>query len=131
MKLLFRIPFTPNDSDSFVIIYLIDEDSASSFPAQISRDSFPAFTTNEFGYIRHEFRPHVIQQEGFWRALSSDVELAPPLLTTTPHQREDEALDSDCPTRRVFSGTWIELMTVVTRYLERCKLAEKRRFKQQ
>ncbi|GFX40026.1 hypothetical protein TNCV_2273101 [Trichonephila clavipes] len=40
----------------------------------------------------------------------------PPLLTTTPHQREDvSALDRfnvhRCPTRRVFSGTWIELMT--------------------
>ncbi|GFU70532.1 uncharacterized protein TNCV_2511881 [Trichonephila clavipes] len=43
-------------------------------------------------------------------------ELAPPLLTTTPHQREDvSALDRfnvhRCPTRRVFSGTGIELMT--------------------
>ncbi|GFW42469.1 uncharacterized protein TNCV_4256641, partial [Trichonephila clavipes] len=48
---------------------------------------------------------------------SSDVELAPPLLTTTPHQREDvSALDRfnvhRCPpTRRVFSGTGIELVT--------------------
>ncbi|GFU98255.1 uncharacterized protein TNCV_3372971 [Trichonephila clavipes] len=37
-------------------------------------------------------------------------ELAPPLLTTTPHQREDiSALDRfnvhRCPTRRVFCGT--------------------------
>ncbi|GFX87297.1 hypothetical protein TNCV_3820271 [Trichonephila clavipes] len=36
-------------------------------------------------------------------------ELAPPLLTTTPHQREDiSALDRfnvhRCPTRRIFSG---------------------------
>ncbi|GFU06172.1 uncharacterized protein TNCV_4764901 [Trichonephila clavipes] len=43
-------------------------------------------------------------------------ELAPPLLSTTPHQREDvSALDRfnvhRCPTRRVFSGTGIELMT--------------------
>ncbi|GFW04889.1 uncharacterized protein TNCV_4881241 [Trichonephila clavipes] len=43
-------------------------------------------------------------------------ELAPPLLTTTPHQREDvSALDRlnvhRCPTRRVFSGTGLELMT--------------------
>ncbi|GFV01096.1 uncharacterized protein TNCV_1010171 [Trichonephila clavipes] len=43
-------------------------------------------------------------------------ELAPPLLTTTPHQREDvSALDRfnvhRCPTRRVFSGTGIELVT--------------------
>ncbi|GFX86382.1 hypothetical protein TNCV_2562711 [Trichonephila clavipes] len=39
-----------------------------------------------------------------------------PLLTTTPHQREDvSALDRfnvhRCPTRRVFSGTGLELMT--------------------
>ncbi|GFW41952.1 uncharacterized protein TNCV_6611 [Trichonephila clavipes] len=43
-------------------------------------------------------------------------ELAPPLLTTTPHQREDvSALDRfnvhRCPTRLVFSGTGIKLMT--------------------
>ncbi|GFS77452.1 hypothetical protein TNCV_4491321 [Trichonephila clavipes] len=43
-------------------------------------------------------------------------ELVPPLLTTTPHQREDvSALDRfnvhGCPTRRVFSGTGLELMT--------------------
>ncbi|GFV45932.1 uncharacterized protein TNCV_1977681 [Trichonephila clavipes] len=43
-------------------------------------------------------------------------ELAPPLLTTTPHQREDvSALERfsvhRCPTRRVFSGTGLELVT--------------------
>ncbi|GFW33086.1 uncharacterized protein TNCV_2110161 [Trichonephila clavipes] len=43
-------------------------------------------------------------------------ELAPPLLTTTPHQREDvSALDrfivDRCATRRVFSGTGLELVT--------------------
>ncbi|GFV33679.1 uncharacterized protein TNCV_4567941 [Trichonephila clavipes] len=43
-------------------------------------------------------------------------ELAPPLLTTTPHQREDVSAlvrfnVHRCPTRRVFSGTGIELMT--------------------
>ncbi|GFV32023.1 uncharacterized protein TNCV_1195551 [Trichonephila clavipes] len=43
-------------------------------------------------------------------------ELAPPLLTTTPHQREDvSALDRfnvhRCPTRRIFSGTGLELVT--------------------
>ncbi|GFX03647.1 uncharacterized protein TNCV_2112191 [Trichonephila clavipes] len=42
--------------------------------------------------------------------------LAPPLLTTTPHQREDvSALDRlnmhRCPTRRVFSGIGLELVT--------------------
>ncbi|GFW82761.1 uncharacterized protein TNCV_3493311 [Trichonephila clavipes] len=40
----------------------------------------------------------------------------PPLLTTTPHQREDiSALDRfsvhRCPTQQVFSGTGLELMT--------------------
>ncbi|GFY36527.1 putative DD41D transposase [Trichonephila clavipes] len=51
-------------------------------------------------------------------------ELVPPLLTTTPHQREDvSALDRfnvhRCPTRRVFSGTGLELMTrqVTVQYL--------------
>ncbi|GFW06163.1 uncharacterized protein TNCV_36391 [Trichonephila clavipes] len=51
-------------------------------------------------------------------------ELAPPLLTTTPLQREDvSALDRlnvhRCPTRRVFSGTGLELMTrqATIRYL--------------
>ncbi|GFT47472.1 uncharacterized protein TNCV_3750051 [Trichonephila clavipes] len=43
-------------------------------------------------------------------------ELAPPLLTTTPPQREDvSALDGfnvhRCPTHRVFSGTGLELVT--------------------
>ncbi|GFW22602.1 uncharacterized protein TNCV_2764141 [Trichonephila clavipes] len=52
-------------------------------------------------------------------------ELAPPLLTTTPHQREDvSALDRfdvhHCPTRRVFSCTGLELVTKSTtiRYLD-------------
>ncbi|GFY16487.1 transposable element Tcb1 transposase [Trichonephila clavipes] len=43
-------------------------------------------------------------------------DLAPPLLTTTLHQREDvSSLDRfnvhRCPTRRVFSGTGLELVT--------------------
>ncbi|GFW15904.1 uncharacterized protein TNCV_4431771 [Trichonephila clavipes] len=43
-------------------------------------------------------------------------ELTPPLLTITPHQREDvSALDRfnvhRCPTRRVFSGAGLELVT--------------------
>ncbi|GFT65143.1 uncharacterized protein TNCV_698361 [Trichonephila clavipes] len=43
-------------------------------------------------------------------------ELTPPLLTTTPHQREDvSALDRfnvhRCPTRWVFSGTELKLVT--------------------
>ncbi|GFU39239.1 uncharacterized protein TNCV_1903211 [Trichonephila clavipes] len=51
-------------------------------------------------------------------------EIAPPVLTTTPHQREDvSALDRfnmhRCPTRRVFSGTGLELVTrqATIRYL--------------
>ncbi|GFY05124.1 uncharacterized protein TNCV_3269961 [Trichonephila clavipes] len=51
-------------------------------------------------------------------------ELAPPLLTATPYQREDvSALDRfnvhRCPTRRVFSGTGLELVTrqAMIRYL--------------
>ncbi|GFW34086.1 uncharacterized protein TNCV_287701 [Trichonephila clavipes] len=51
-------------------------------------------------------------------------ELAPPLLTTTPHQREDvSALGRfnvhRCPTRLVLSGTGIELVTkpATIRYL--------------
>ncbi|GFW43729.1 uncharacterized protein TNCV_4770781 [Trichonephila clavipes] len=51
-------------------------------------------------------------------------ELAPLLLTTTPHQQEDvSALDRfnvhRCPTRRVFSGTGLELVTrqATIRYL--------------
>ncbi|GFS75960.1 rapamycin-insensitive companion of mTOR [Trichonephila clavipes] len=51
-------------------------------------------------------------------------ELAPPLLTTTPHQQEDvSALDRfnvhRCPTRQVFSGTMLELVTMqaTVRYL--------------
>ncbi|GFW19113.1 DUF1758 domain-containing protein [Trichonephila clavipes] len=51
-------------------------------------------------------------------------ELVPPLLTTTPHQRDDvSALDRfnvhRCPTRRVFSGTGLEPVTkqATVRYL--------------
>ncbi|GFX18306.1 uncharacterized protein TNCV_4306071 [Trichonephila clavipes] len=52
-------------------------------------------------------------------------ELAPPLLTTTPHQREDiSALDRfnvhRCPTRRVFCGTGSRTRDMLTmiRYLD-------------
>ncbi|GFV87741.1 uncharacterized protein TNCV_780231 [Trichonephila clavipes] len=51
-------------------------------------------------------------------------ELAPPLLTPTPHQREDvSALDRfnvhRCPTRRVFNGIGFELVArqATVRYL--------------
>ncbi|GFU17981.1 uncharacterized protein TNCV_318711 [Trichonephila clavipes] len=57
---------------------------------------------------------HVILNHG--QVTWTTPELAPPLLTITPHQREDvSALDRfnvhRCPTRRVFSGTGLELMT--------------------
>ncbi|GFV94042.1 uncharacterized protein TNCV_3356891 [Trichonephila clavipes] len=57
---------------------------------------------------------HVILNHG--QVTWTTPELAPPLLTTTPHRREDvSALDRfnvhRCPTRRVFSGTGIERMT--------------------
>ncbi|GFX01996.1 uncharacterized protein TNCV_371851 [Trichonephila clavipes] len=61
-------------------------------------------------------------------------ELAPPLLTTTPHHREDvSALDRfnvhRCPTRRVFSGTGLDLVTRhdTIRYLYHSATAETRR----
>ncbi|GFW61200.1 uncharacterized protein TNCV_434241 [Trichonephila clavipes] len=57
---------------------------------------------------------HVILNHG--QVTWTTPELAPPLLTTPPHQREDvSALDrfnvQRCPTRRVFSGTGLELVT--------------------
>ncbi|GFS72025.1 uncharacterized protein TNCV_2676771 [Trichonephila clavipes] len=57
---------------------------------------------------------HVILNHG--QVTWTTPELAPPILTTTPHQREDVlALDRfnvhRCPTRRVFSGTGLELVT--------------------
>ncbi|GFS57178.1 uncharacterized protein TNCV_4239241 [Trichonephila clavipes] len=57
---------------------------------------------------------HVILNHG--QVTWTTPELAPPLLTTTPHQREDvSALDRfnvhRCPTRRVFSGTGLKLVT--------------------
>ncbi|GFW63114.1 uncharacterized protein TNCV_4454621 [Trichonephila clavipes] len=65
---------------------------------------------------------HVILNHG--QVTWTTPELAPPLLTTTPQQREDiSALDRfnvhRCPTRRVFSGTGLELVTkqATVRYL--------------
>ncbi|GFW07676.1 uncharacterized protein TNCV_3918091 [Trichonephila clavipes] len=65
---------------------------------------------------------HVILNHG--QVTWTTPELAPPFLTTTPHQREDvSALDRfnvhRCPTRRVFSGTGLELVTrqAMVRYL--------------
>ncbi|GFW71751.1 uncharacterized protein TNCV_219651 [Trichonephila clavipes] len=65
---------------------------------------------------------HVILNHG--QVTWTTPELAPHLLTTTPHQREDvSALDRfnvhRYPTRRVFSGTGLELVTrqATIRYL--------------
>ncbi|GFU83701.1 uncharacterized protein TNCV_522951 [Trichonephila clavipes] len=65
---------------------------------------------------------HVILNHG--QVTWTTPELAPPLLTTTPHQREDvSALDRfnvhRCPTRWVFSGTGLEPVTkkATVRYL--------------
>ncbi|GFU72911.1 uncharacterized protein TNCV_2395391 [Trichonephila clavipes] len=65
---------------------------------------------------------HVILNHG--QVTWTTPELGPPLLTTTPHQREDvSALDRfnvhRCSTRRVFSGTGLELVTrqATVRYL--------------
>ncbi|GFX57885.1 uncharacterized protein TNCV_3068521 [Trichonephila clavipes] len=65
---------------------------------------------------------HVILNHG--QVTWTTPELAPPLLTTTPHQREDvSALDRfnvhRCPTRRVFSGTGLKPVTkqATVRYL--------------
>ncbi|GFU66470.1 uncharacterized protein TNCV_3807131 [Trichonephila clavipes] len=65
---------------------------------------------------------HVILNHG--QVKWTTPELAPPLLTTTPHQREDvSALDRfnvhRCPTRRVFSGTGLDPVTkqATVRYL--------------
>ncbi|GFW46719.1 uncharacterized protein TNCV_2980751 [Trichonephila clavipes] len=65
---------------------------------------------------------HVILNHG--QVTWTTPELEPPLLTTTPHQREDvSALDRfnvhRCPTRRVFCGTGLEPVTkqATVRYL--------------
>ncbi|GFU55484.1 uncharacterized protein TNCV_2813001 [Trichonephila clavipes] len=65
---------------------------------------------------------HVILNHG--QVTWTTPELAPPLQTTTPHQREDvSALDRfnvhRCPTRRVFSGTGLDPVTkqATVRYL--------------
>ncbi|GFW77190.1 uncharacterized protein TNCV_2726201 [Trichonephila clavipes] len=67
-------------------------------------------------------KDHVILNHG--QVTWTTPELAPPLLTTTPNQREDiSALDRfnvhRCPKRRVFSGTGLELVTMqaTVRYL--------------
>ncbi|GFY02902.1 uncharacterized protein TNCV_3507821 [Trichonephila clavipes] len=82
-----------------------------------SRDTEPRSATR--GLLATD---HVILNHG--QVTWTTPELAPPLLTTTPHQREDvSALDRfnvhRCPTRRVFSGTGLEPVTkqATVRYL--------------
>ncbi|GFW19438.1 sodium- and chloride-dependent glycine transporter 1 [Trichonephila clavipes] len=65
---------------------------------------------------------HVILNHG--QVTWTTPELAPPLRTTTPHQREDVSAlvrfnVHRCPTRRVFSGTGLEPVTkqATIRYL--------------
>ncbi|GFY01408.1 hypothetical protein TNCV_850161 [Trichonephila clavipes] len=64
--------------------------------------------TRAFGDRPRNFEP--------WPSDVTTPKMAPPLLTTSPHQREDvSALDRfnvhRCPTRWVFSGTRLELLT--------------------
>ncbi|GFY28618.1 uncharacterized protein TNCV_4150491 [Trichonephila clavipes] len=79
----------------------------------------PLYTAATRGLLATD---HVILNHG--QVTWTTPELAPPLLTTTPHQREDvSALDRfnvhRCPTRRVFSGTGLEPVTkqATVRYL--------------
>ncbi|GFX73572.1 uncharacterized protein TNCV_2342771 [Trichonephila clavipes] len=74
-----------------------------------------------FSYTRALATDHVILNHG---QVTWTTPVAPPLLTTTPHQQEDvSALDRfnvhRCPTRRVFSGTGLEPVTkqATVRYL--------------
>ncbi|GFW66086.1 uncharacterized protein TNCV_589121 [Trichonephila clavipes] len=85
--------------------------------ANASRDVLPRGATRGLLATDHVILNHV---QVTW----TTPELPLPLLTTTPHQREDvSALDRfnvhRCPTRRVFSGTGLELVTrqATIRYL--------------
>ncbi|GFV15193.1 uncharacterized protein TNCV_4650251 [Trichonephila clavipes] len=56
---------------------------------------------------------HVILNHG--QVMWTTPELVPPLLTSSPHQREDVSSlvrfnMHRCPTRRIFSGTGLELV---------------------
>ncbi|GFT60198.1 uncharacterized protein TNCV_4970391 [Trichonephila clavipes] len=64
-------------------------------------------------YTKTLVTDHVILNQA--QVTGMTLELAPPLLTTTPHRRENvSALDrfnvQCCPTRRNFNGTGLELM---------------------
>ncbi|GFX93859.1 uncharacterized protein TNCV_3412221 [Trichonephila clavipes] len=82
-------------------------------PTDLHQDPIASFAVR-ISYTRALATDHVILNHG--QVTWTTLELAPALLTTTPHQREDvSALDRfnvhRCPTRRVFSGTGIELVT--------------------
>ncbi|GFS86027.1 uncharacterized protein TNCV_1220141 [Trichonephila clavipes] len=115
----------------------IDQDSAMRLLIPEGKGELFAISSNEMD-VNHIFSnggicvdaatrgllalDHVILNHGQMTRTTS--ELAPHLLTTTPHQREDvSALGRfnvhRCPTRRVFSGTGLELVTkpATIRYL--------------
>ncbi|GFX46914.1 uncharacterized protein TNCV_4040581 [Trichonephila clavipes] len=93
--------------------------------------NFPSYHFTSMGATRGLWvTDHVILNHG--QVTWTTPELAPPLLTTTPHQREDvSALDRfsvhRCPTRRVFSGTGLEPVTkqATVRYLYHSATAAK------
>ncbi|GFX02603.1 uncharacterized protein TNCV_728571 [Trichonephila clavipes] len=117
----------------------ITDESPTSFPEENTSLSYSGFEPTRLqakGHIHHTgwatkedmttrgllATDHVILNHG--QVTWTTPELAPPLLTTTPHQREDvSALDRfnvhRCPTRRVFSGTGLEPVTkqATVRYL--------------
>ncbi|GFW99897.1 uncharacterized protein TNCV_2126051 [Trichonephila clavipes] len=81
--------------------------SSPSLSRQQGRQE-PKESPRSQSYMRALATDHVILNHG--QVMWTTPELALPLLTTTPHQREDvSALDRfnvhRCPTRRVFSGT--------------------------
>ncbi|GFV25369.1 uncharacterized protein TNCV_1146401 [Trichonephila clavipes] len=113
------------------VILSMDELNLDQAPQDITKEEFQlecvrlqafAAATDPGSTRRLLATDHVILNHG--QVTWTTPELAPPLLTTTPHQREDvSALDRfnvhRCPTRRVFSGTGLELVTrpATIRYL--------------
>ncbi|GFT76078.1 uncharacterized protein TNCV_1255601 [Trichonephila clavipes] len=92
-------------------------DHGSKFRGPSPRANMQLYTTR--GHLATD---HVILNHG--QVTWTTPELAPPLLTTIPHQRKDvSALDRfnvhRCPARRVLSGTGLELVTrqATIRYL--------------
>ncbi|GFT01221.1 uncharacterized protein TNCV_3373401 [Trichonephila clavipes] len=96
-------------------------------PLYLSMDCWKKESKPKVGgdaFLHEDFlaKNHVILNHG--QVTWTTPELAPPFLTTTPHQQEDvSALDRfnvhRCPTRRVFSSIEIELVTrqATIRYL--------------